>query len=326
MSGITSQALYFGKLPSRGDFVRSSAGSALIRTIDQWMSQTMDLLTQDTRWKIVYDAAAPVHFAIIGSQSHAGLVGHLAVSKDASGRRFPFVMAASFEVPQPLGFIPYCPQALTPLWARLDAGVRQAMGAEDFSMVQEHLVAQPVELEVRMEPLRDAYKAFAQQMTIGTLEAAIALPESAFSFRRTILALGLLLQPILTQGHTGLSKGLVLPLPPTLRQITSVTTMWVELVTRFFKRTPAEIAVFVTTHRQEPVLVMGFRGASASTLHSVLDAEICQSENVVVSNAEWVEDWIDTDYGLRRLSNYLRDPSLSIAAAADMFRETFLGN
>jgi len=325
MTGITSQVLYFGKLPSRGDFVRSSAGSALIRNIDQWMSQTLDLLTQDTRWKIVYDAAAPVHFAIVGSQSHAGLVGHVAMSKDTSGRRFPFVMAASFEVPQPLGFIPYCPQALAPLWARLDAGVRQAMSAEDFSLVQGSLVGQQVELEVRMEPLRDSYKAFAQQTSIGALEAAIALPESSFSLRRTILALGLLLRPVLTQGHTGLSKGLVLPLPATLREITTITTMWVELVTRFFKRTPAEIAVFVTTHREEPVLVMGFHGASASTLHSVLDAEICRSENVVVGNAEWVEDWIDTDYGLRRLSNYLRDPSLSIAAAADMFRETFLG-
>ena len=65
MSAVPAQALYFGKLPSRGDFVRSSPGSALIHSIDQWMSQTLELLAADTRWKIVYDSAPPVHFAIM---------------------------------------------------------------------------------------------------------------------------------------------------------------------------------------------------------------------------------------------------------------------
>jgi type VI secretion system protein ImpM len=89
MSGATAQALYFGKLPSRGDFVRSSAGSALIHSIDQWMSSAMELLAEESRWKIVYDAAAPVHFAILGAQSNAGLVGHMAASQDASGGASP---------------------------------------------------------------------------------------------------------------------------------------------------------------------------------------------------------------------------------------------
>jgi len=325
MSGAMAQALYFGKLPSRGDFVRSSAGSALIHSIDQWMSQTMELLAEDTRWKIVYDAAAPVHFAILGAHSNAGLVGHMAASQDASGRRFPFVMAASFEVPEPSEFLPYSPQALSPLWGRLDAQVRLALQAEDFAQVQDQLTAQPVEMELRTEVLREGYKTFAQTLTLERFEAIVSPPGEAISFRQTALALGLLLQPVLSQGHAELSKGLVLPLPRDPMQLPHVLTLWVDLVTRFFVRTPAETALFVTSHGPQPLLVMGFHGASPATLRSAIDVDACRDNNVAVTQAEWVEDWIGNDYGLRKLSNHLRDPSLSLAAAVDMFRETFLG-
>jgi type VI secretion system protein ImpM len=325
MSGATAQALYFGKLPSRGDFVRSSAGSALIQSIDQWMSQTMELLAEETRWKIVYDAAAPVHFAILGAQSNAGLVGHMAASQDASGRRFPFVMAASFEVPDPANFLPYSPQALSPLWGRLDAQVRLALKAQEFAQVQDLLATEPVELEVRGDVLREGYKNFAQLLTLERFETSVSPPGELISFRQTVLALGLLLQPVLSQGHADMSKGLVLPLPRDPMQLPHALTLWVDLVTRFFKRTPAETAIFVTTHGEQPVLVMGFHGASPATLRSVIDTEFCRADNVAVTEAAWVEDWIGSDYGLRKLSNHLRDPALSLAAAVDMFRETFLG-
>lgn len=325
MTEVTAQALYFGKLPSRGDFVRSVAGSALIRSIDQWMSQTIELLAEEPRWKIVYDAAAPVHFAILGAQSNAGLVGHMAASQDASGRRFPFVMAASFEVPDPAAFLPYCPQALSPLWGRFDAQVRQALKAEDFAQVQEQLIAQPVVLETRPEVLLESYKNYAQLLTLERFEAAVSPPGEPISFRQTVLALGLLLQPVLSQGHTELNKGLLLPLPRDPMQLPHALTLWVDLITRFFRRTPAETAIFVTSHGTQPVLVIGFHGASPATLRSVIDTEFCRADNVAITEAEWVEDWIGSDYGLRKLSNHLRDPSLSLAAAVDMFRETFLG-
>jgi len=326
MSGTVAQALYFGKLPSRGDFVRSSAGSALIHRIDQWMSQTLELLAEETRWKLVYDAAAPVHFAVLGVQSHAGLVGHMAASQDASGRRFPFVMACSFEVPDPIGFVPYSPQALSPVWGRLDASVRQALQAEDFAQVQEHLVAPQAELEVRVDPLREAYKNYAVAQTLEQFDASVSPPGgTAVSLRQSALALGLLLQPVLSQGHGDMRKGLLLPLPRDPLLLPHVLTLWVDLVTRFFRRTTAEVGLFVTSYRQQPVLLMGFHGASSGTLRSVIDADACRADNVAVADAQWVEDWIDSDYGLRKFSNHLRDPSLSVAAAVDLFRETFLG-
>ena len=61
--------VYFGKLPSRGDFVRSAHHGALIEHLDRWQSQTMERLATDPRWKLRYDAAPTVQFAILGTAS-----------------------------------------------------------------------------------------------------------------------------------------------------------------------------------------------------------------------------------------------------------------
>jgi type VI secretion system protein ImpM len=79
MSAVTSsptELLYFGKVPSRGDFVRSAQHPALITSLDKWQSQAMDRLAMDPRWKLIYDAAVPLQFAILGTQSPVGLAGH----------------------------------------------------------------------------------------------------------------------------------------------------------------------------------------------------------------------------------------------------------
>ena len=325
MTAPVSLPLYFGKLPSRGDFVRSSTGSALIRSLDAWMSQTMDLLAQDTRWKLIYDAAAPVHFAIIGPHTRAGLVGHLAVSQDTSGRRFPFVLAAALDMPKPASLIPYCPQGLVPIWTRFDLGVREAMASMDFGAIQKDLVARSVEVGREWKALQDSYDQFAREQTLASVESMLSQPDRPFSFRQTALALGLLLQPVLQRGATNPDKGIWLPLPSEPAHMAHAITLWVGLVARFFTKTSAEIALFVTSHRGLPVLVMGFHGASAATLRSVLDADACATDNIAVGDADWVEDWIGTEVPLRRLSNLLRDPQLSVATAARMFFDTFLG-
>lgn len=321
----TGQPIYFGKVPSRGDFVRSSAGSALIHSLDRWMSQTMEMISSDVRWKHVYDSAHPVSFAILGAHSPVGLMGHLLASQDASGRRFPFVLACAFDVQDPVAFLPCSPEALHPVWQLMASGAGAAHQAGDFSHGHDLMTALPLDVDTRADGLRQRHQAYAQRHSIASFEAAIGLAEQGFSFRQTALALGMLLQPVLSQGHGELRKALVLPLARDPSHRAHSLTVWFDLVARFFKRTAAEVAVMATVHEQQPVLVLGFRGASAATLCTVLDPQRSQQENVAIAEAQWVEDWIGGDYGLRKLSNYLRDPSLSLAAASQVFRETFLG-
>lgn len=323
--GRSCQLIYFGKVPSRGDFVRSNAGSALIHSIDQWMSKTIELLAEDPGWKAAYDKAPPVLFAILGPQSHAGLAGHLSMSHDASGRRFPFVLAGSFEVPTPTEYLYYCAQSLSPLWRRLDSVSEAASVAQDFYEIKDRLAAQALDLEMNPTALHAPYLRYAQAQTIHSFETAVSRPGAVISLRQTLLGLGMLLQPVLAQGHSGLNKALMIPLARDILQLPHTLTFWIDLIARFFRRTSAEMAILITLHGGYPVMVMGFHGASAATLRTAMSPETYAGDLVALTDAQWVEEWVSREYGLKKLSDHLRDPSLSLATVADMFREAFLG-
>ena len=53
---------YFGKLPTRGDFVRTSESHPLMVLLDRWAGHGVELLAQDPGWKQLYDEAQPVSF------------------------------------------------------------------------------------------------------------------------------------------------------------------------------------------------------------------------------------------------------------------------
>ncbi len=64
--------------------------------LDQWLSQGLELVSVDPRWKQRYDQVGPCRFAFLGVRSKVALAGHMIPSVDSSGRRFPFVTAGSF--------------------------------------------------------------------------------------------------------------------------------------------------------------------------------------------------------------------------------------
>ena len=39
--------VYFGKIPSRGDFVRSANQATLTQTLDRWLTQGIELMADD---------------------------------------------------------------------------------------------------------------------------------------------------------------------------------------------------------------------------------------------------------------------------------------
>ena len=60
---------YFGKLPSRADFIKATNNLALANLLDGWLAEVMNLLSVDPRWKINYDAMRPLQFAFVGTRS-----------------------------------------------------------------------------------------------------------------------------------------------------------------------------------------------------------------------------------------------------------------
>lgn len=324
VSASPTELLYFGKLPSRGDFVRSALHPQLIGNLDTWQSQTMDRLSTDPRWKLVYDAAPATQFAILGSHSPVGLAGHWLASQDTSGRRFPFVTAAAFDLDKPRDFLPIGPVAMSRLWARLEQVARVAHAAVDITHAQGSLQA-TLDVGVNPAAAASAFDDFLDTHTVASLEQMLAASGTRMSVRQATLALGMLLQPAMSQGTAKLSKVLCLPLVADAALRGAVASYWLSLILGFFARHQIELGLFITSVGGQPHMVLGFQGASAATLHAVIDPALLAEHGVSLLDSEWVEEEVDADYGLRKLSNYMRDPGLSLGQALSTYREVFLG-
>jgi type VI secretion system protein ImpM len=324
---VTVPLAYFGKLPSRGDFVRSPSQAGLIQTLDRWLSQGIELMATDARWKEVYDRQPSAHFAFLAVNSPRAIAGHLSASTDASGRRFPFVTAGAFDVGAPLEFMPHAPMVLARLWSRFEQAARSARAAEDATQVLGELAQLEVELDTAPAAYDASVRDFIELESIGSLQVLLRQAGHPIDVRQTMLALGLLLQPVLASDGQSLSKGLSLPLPadPFYRPV--VATFWLELVVPFLQRGDFEVALFLPRSEgpTPPTLAISFSGGSAAHLRAILDPVAAQEAFVDPTPADWVEDQVRDDYAVKKLSSYLQQPQLSLRQAMATFREAFLG-
>lgn len=316
---------YFGKLPSRGDFVKASDNKGLVDILDAWLSQAMDLLNTDPRWKIAYDAVAPLHFAFIGPRRHRAIAGHIVASSDQSSRRYPFLMMSIMEVETPATFVRNSPLALAGLWRRFEVMTAGVLAAADPTAALQDTAAATVELDL-LGPEVAAFAGFLDLQTVGTLDAMLAQSGFVGTARQILLALGMLLQPVMASSSSRLEKNLVLPLPtdPMVRNL--VAAFWMHLITPFLARADFELALFITRLRGQSALVLGFSGASAQTLHAIIDPHAAQENNIVFDDLSWVEEQVDTDYAVKKVSTYLAQPGLSLKAAHDSLCAAFIGS
>lgn len=322
----SARLVCFGKLPSHGDFVRNgTASTSLVQTLDRWMSRTLELLAQDPRWKQVYDEAPATQFAFLGPRSPVGLAGHLVPSQDASGRRYPFIAAASFGVSEPAGFLGLSPLALSRLWTQMEHTAQRAQDCANATQTQDVLASAERQLESPVAPNATHFQDFLRTQTLGSLEALFEEAGQALPLRQALLALGLLLRPLLGQPSPRLERGLQLPLPNDPLYRPFVASFWLDLVAVFLRRSALELGIFTTRHRGRGLLIVGFNGACPRSLRSVLAPQENLQDNIEFSCPSWVERSVEADYGLKKLSSYLRDPMLSLAQAGQTFRETFLG-
>ncbi|TWI66438.1 type VI secretion system protein ImpM [Pseudoduganella lurida] len=318
---------YFGKLPARSDFVKGGAQHELTGLLDDWLAATMQQLAANPRWKQHYDAAEPLHFAFVGPRSRLAVAGHLAASNDQSGRRFPFIAVGTLEVPRPEDFVAISPLALAPLWQRLGSLADDALTSTEPAAPLQVLGAAVLEGDAECDGDSDghgtALRRFAEQTDLAALEALLAHAGQAYSARGILLGIGLLLQPFEWSGSTRLDKGLALPLPRAGAAQAAVAAFWLALIMPFLRRVEIELALFVAEIRGQATLVVGFSGATPGTLHAILDPEAAGDRLIAFDETRWVDDMIEHDPAVLRLSACLAQRDLSLAAARQLFRETF---
>ncbi|MFT4256751.1 MAG: type VI secretion system-associated protein TagF [Pseudoxanthomonas sp.] len=325
MSEVAVPVSYFGKLPSRGDFVRTPDDHQLMSLLDRWVGQGLELLSQDVNWKQTYEAAQPLQFALLGPRNRLAIAGHLQPSRDAADRRFPFLSATRLQVTPSPEFVAHSPLAFSRLWTTLGRMARAAVAAEDASAPLQQIVETPFSLNVNAAAYDAPFLDFLDMQVLDSLEEALSdAGHGRVVPKWTLPALGLLLQPALTGAPMPTDKGLSLPLPrdPLYRPL--VAAFWLDLVCGFLTRADVELALLLN-EGSRPRLMIGFNGADGRILHSALDARIGSERLINIDTAEWVEDQLQGDYALNKLASYLDRGDLSLRLARQVFRETFLG-
>ncbi|MFN7693910.1 MAG: type VI secretion system-associated protein TagF [Burkholderiales bacterium] len=317
--------LYFGKVPSRGDFVRSTQQVSLVQTFDRWLSGALELMAVDARWKELYDRAHPFHFAVLGPRHSHVVAGHVRPSSDASGRRFPFMVASSFEVQAPEHFMARAPMALSRLWSQAEHWARRAQTEVDATPVLTEIGQVRVAINAAPEAYDAAATDFLDLQTLGSAQAMLARAHPEVDLARVVMGLGLLLQPVPASGSQRLEKGLRLPLPADPLYQPFVVSWWLDLVVRFLVRADFEVLVLLPQGQAAPMLSIGFAGGSALALADLLGRQEPDAAFVNLINPEWADDPSAQDYGVKKLRTYLAQQGLSLRQATQTFREAFLG-
>lgn len=316
---------YFGKLPTRGDFIKATDNMPLVTILDDWLTQAMTLLSADLRWKITYDAVKPMHFAFIGPRRRRAIAGHLIASRDQAQRRFPFLTMSAMEIEEPSGFVARSPMVLSRLWNSLERQTTDVISAADPTALLQTLSSTIIDIKLGALAYDATFTDFLDIQTIGSLDLMLAQAGFRGTSRQTLLALGFLLQPVMESGSSRLEKSLVLPLPtdPMYRYL--VASFWMHIITPFLLRADFELALFFTHTDKNHAMIIGFSGASPGTLHAIMDTQVGLEHHIGFEDAQWVEEQLETDYRINKLSSYLDQPSFSLKSALDSFHTGFIG-
>ena len=309
---------YFGKIPARSDFVKLAHDGAAIGMLDDWLAAVMHRLPSSARWKIDYDAMAPVSFAFVGPARRHAVAGHLVASHDQPGRRYPFLMMRTLDVADPSAFVSRCPLAFAPLWSFLKSAAPQVLAAGDPAL---HLQGIS-DAAITLGECEAAPAAFLAGATVGALTALLDGEDAT----RIVLALGLLLQPVMHSKPAQLDKSLVLPLPDDEAMRAPVAAFWLELVAPFVRRAAFDLALFLTIQDARPVLVIGFCGAAAQALRGIIDPLVGREQQVRLFDTGWVDEQLGLDVDVRALASYLDQPQLPLKMARELFLTTFIGD
>jgi type VI secretion system protein ImpM len=331
---------YFGKIPAHSDFIKLADDQPVMGMLDDWIAQVMTRLPADARWKLNYDALAPASFAFVGPDRRHAVAGHLVASHDRSGRRFPFLMMCTVEVPDPGAFVARSPLAFGPFWDYLEGMAPRVLVSSDPSAYLQAIAETPVflggddatpdgmpeggadsapdnALERTLDRAFDRYLALS---TVGELTARLHLAAN-----RLILGLGLLLQPVMHSRPASLHKSLVLPLPRDGAARHATAAFWLELLLPFIRRSGFDLALFLTRVRERPALVVGFGGAAVGTLHALIDPLVAADQQVHLEDNAWIDEQVGLDVDVRALASYLEQPALPLRLARELFLNTFIG-
>lgn len=128
---------FFGKLPTRPDFVRHQTGNPAVKSLDQWIHEGIAYLVRryPSDWKERISEFPAINFFVAGEKSGAVVSGVIQPSHDNTGRRHPIVNFSILGKMNPTAMLPLVPFHFENFYSAanlLGNGASESMSLESF--------------------------------------------------------------------------------------------------------------------------------------------------------------------------------------------------
>lgn len=316
-------SFYFGKIPSRSDFVKSASGTKVISLMDQWIAHGMEMLMAMPGWKTSFDNASPFDFLFLGMKRRHAIHGTLAPSRDASARRFPFIAATSFELANPLQFLRLGPLALEKTCRNRHHVMSHAIEAQDLPDSLDLLNNPLPDSELRLQAAEARCTTYLAAQSLASLEAMLASGRSHVPLRQMVLTLGNLLLPLRTASIVPPQKAIALPLPYPDDERIDAMSFWLQLISISLTGSSAELSLFSGLHLGCPRLIIAFNGVTPLIFQSLFDEQAAQDIVIDLARTPWNEHHDSAHPACATLSSHLKHDDLSAQQLIASFRTTF---
>ncbi|WP_312087741.1 type VI secretion system-associated protein TagF [Acinetobacter variabilis] len=317
MYKLSTQPFYYGKCPAHGDFLKSQGQHGLIQSIDRWISKALEYAMQSNNFKQYYIKLPSLDFFLVNLQVGQFLVANLISSEDYSGRHFPMVLGQVIETDQPHENLMYLHYRFKPMLIEL---------------YQRNLVIRSIQspdiLLNKLSKLSDqssVYSAedvqhFYDTQTLNSL--ARLMGGTVYELVQTLIALGLLLQPIIQQGTDRLNKILILPIH-NVPYCYEIAAFWINLISLFIQKQSSHLFIGLL-HADQPVLLCGFQGTDSIALGDIFNQNMQSQHWVSLVHAAWIDPYLEQNAGLAVLEQILNQQRMSLTNIIQIFKQTFI--
>lgn len=321
-----SSSFYFGKIPSRSDFVKSASGTKVIGLMDQWIAHGMELLMAMPDWKASFDSAGPFDFLFLGMKRRHAIHGTMAPSRDASSRRFPLVAATSFELADPLQFLRLGSLALDGICQSRRHVMHHAIQALDIPNLIELLnnrMAHSADSNFQIQSAESRCTTYLAAQSVASMSAMLAPDMDAVTLPRMILTLGKLLHPLRTLSGTQPQKAIAMPLPSAEAERMDAMAFWLQLVSISLTGSAVELSLFSGMHLGKPRLIIAFNGVTPLMFQSLFDEQAANDSLIDLARLPWNERTDPADPSCAALVSHLEHQELSALQLVTSFRNAF---
>lgn len=337
---MTSESLplvYFGKLPARGDFIRTRTHISETNDIDTWVSQalteseilgittTQAALTEHSLEEKPFRNGAvkedtALYFSHIDTTANKIVTGVLISSHDSNQRSYPLIGFGLMYHDKPKSWMNYVPIKSLSLWDDVSDALMIAKSQTDTIKVMEDL--NDCSLVVDQNASTHYYN-FINTTTMQDIADLIGIDKAHLV--QQIIATGLLFLPTYAKGFHGLNKSISWALPAEKATAIYMATFWHDLIHGFYQPHQLQLNTYVYRTSAHYQLLLSFSKPDSQLLAQLLTHKnTLPADWVSIGDSGWTQSYIDEDIGLTRFNKILLQDDLYLYDTRQLFKQIFL--